>query len=60
MLHSKYLGRAVAAGVMAGVAILAACNQDSLLVAPTPDVVRPSDISGPAAQGSTTTRGSPR
>jgi hypothetical protein len=49
ILHSKYLGRAVAAGAMAGVAILAACNQDSLLVAPTPDVVRPSDISGPAA-----------
>ncbi|HEV8446429.1 MAG TPA: RagB/SusD family nutrient uptake outer membrane protein [Gemmatimonadaceae bacterium] len=49
MLHSKYLGRTVAAGALAGVAILAACNQDSLLVAPTPDVVRPSDISGPAA-----------
>src|SRR5689334_3212717 len=49
MLHSKYLGRVVAGGALAGVAILAACNQDSLLVAPTPDVVRPSDISGPAA-----------
>jgi hypothetical protein len=49
MLHSKYIGRVVAAGAMVGVAILAACNQDSLLVAPTPDVVRPSDISGPAA-----------
>ena len=49
MLHFKYFGRALAAGALAGVAILAACNQDSLLVAPTPDVVRPSDISGPAA-----------
>jgi hypothetical protein len=49
MLSSKFLGRAVAAGALAGVAILGACNQDSLLVAPTPDVVKPSDISGPAA-----------
>ena len=48
-LHFKYLGRIVAGGALAGVAILGACNQDSLLVAPTPDVVRPSDISGPAA-----------
>src|SRR5215467_3339505 len=49
MLHSRYLGRTVTAVALAGVGILAACNQDSLLVAPTPDVVRPSDISGPAA-----------
>jgi hypothetical protein len=49
MLFSKNLRRVVAAGALAGVAILGACNQDSLLVAPTPDVVRPSDISGPAA-----------
>jgi hypothetical protein len=49
MLHSRYLGRAIAAGALAGVAILGACNQDSLLVAPTPDVVKPSDISGPTA-----------
>jgi hypothetical protein len=49
MLHSKYIARVVAVGAMTGVAILAACNQDTLLVAPTPDVVRPSDISGAAA-----------
>ncbi len=49
MLHSKYFGRAIAAVALAGVAILGACNQDTLLVAPTPDVVKPSDISGPAA-----------
>jgi hypothetical protein len=49
MLHSRYIWRTLAAGALAGVASLAACNQDELLVAPTPDVVRPSDISGPAA-----------
>lgn len=49
MLHSKYAGRLVTGGALAAVAILAACNQDSFLVAPTPDVVKPSDISGPAA-----------
>src|SRR5215467_5869153 len=49
MPHSKYISRVVAAGALAGVAIMGACNQDSLLVAPTPDVVKPSDISGPAA-----------
>jgi hypothetical protein len=48
MLQSKY-GRLIAVSAMAGVAILGACNQDSLLVAPTPDVVKPSDISGPSA-----------
>jgi hypothetical protein len=49
MLHSKYIWRLLAAGALAGAASLAACNQDELLVAPTPDVVRPSDITGPAA-----------
>src|ERR1041385_1766573 len=49
MLHSKYIARLVAVGGLTGVAVLGACNQDSLLVAPTPDVVKPSDISGPAA-----------
>jgi hypothetical protein len=49
MLDPKYIGRVVAGGALVGVAMLAACNQDSLLVAPTPDVVKPSDISGPAA-----------
>ena len=48
MLQSKY-GRVIAASALAGVAILGACNQDELLVAPTPDVVKPSDISGPSA-----------
>jgi starch-binding outer membrane protein, SusD/RagB family len=49
MQHSTYLGRAIVAVAVAGVAILAACNQDSLLVAPTPDVVKPSDITGASA-----------
>lgn len=39
---------AVAAG-LATVAGLAACNQDTLLTSPTPDVVLPKDISGPTA-----------
>jgi starch-binding outer membrane protein, SusD/RagB family len=34
---------------LSSAAVLAACNQDKLLVAPTPDVVLPKDISGPSA-----------
>lgn len=47
--RSTYLGRAILATVLSGVAALAACNQDTLLVAPTPDVVQPKDITGAAA-----------
>ena len=49
MLDKLKIGRVVVVSALAGVAVLAACNQDSLLVAPTPDVVKPSDISGPSA-----------
>jgi hypothetical protein len=41
----KYVGRAA----LAGAVVLVACSQDSLLVAPTPDVVQPKDITGVAA-----------
>ncbi|HTE45785.1 MAG TPA: hypothetical protein VK636_11110, partial [Gemmatimonadaceae bacterium] len=41
--------RAIVAAVLSGVIGLAACNQDKYLVAPTPDVVLPKDISGAAA-----------
>ncbi|MEP6493372.1 MAG: hypothetical protein ABJF01_11885 [bacterium] len=49
MPHFKYAGRAVIAVALSGVVGLAACNQDKFLVAPTPDVVLPKDISGAAA-----------
>jgi len=49
MLHFKHIGRITAAVVLSGVTGLVACNQDKLLVAPTPDVVLPKDISGAAA-----------
>src|SRR5512143_1435700 len=49
MPHFKYLGRTILGVALSSAAGLAACNQDKLLVAPTPDVVLPKDISGPAA-----------
>ncbi|MDB4876385.1 MAG: RagB/SusD protein [Gemmatimonadetes bacterium] len=45
----KYRGRTALIVALSGAAGLAACNQDKLLVAPTPDVVLPKDITGPAA-----------
>jgi len=41
--------RATLAVALAGMATLAACNQDKLLTAPTPDVVLPGDIASRAA-----------
>jgi hypothetical protein len=41
--------RATLAIALAAVLGLVACDQDKLLVAPTPDVVLPKDISGPSA-----------
>lgn len=49
MPQFKYLGRTILGVALSSAAGLAACNQDKLLVAPTPDVVLPKDISGPAA-----------
>src|SRR6266550_1995108 len=49
MPHFKYLERAVLAVALSSVAGLVGCDQDKLLVAPTPDVVLPKDISGAAA-----------
>jgi hypothetical protein len=48
MLKLVHAGRPIL-GVAIVSAALAACNQDKLLVAPTPDVVLPKDITGPAA-----------
>jgi len=49
MPHIRHVGRIVLGVALSGVAGVAACNQDKLLVAPTPDVVLPRDITGPAA-----------
>src|SRR5436190_8210959 len=49
MPYFKYLGRAVLAVALSSVAGLLGCDQDKLLVAPTPDVVLPKDITGAAA-----------
>ena len=49
MPHIRHVGRIVLGAALSGVAGVAACNQDKLLVAPTPDVVLPRDITGPAA-----------
>jgi len=49
MPHFKYLGRVAAGVALAGAAGLAACNEQELLVVPTPDVVLPKDINGPSA-----------
>jgi hypothetical protein len=49
MHPTRYTGRVVLAAALASAVGLAACNQDKLLTAPTPDVVLPKDISGPAA-----------
>lgn len=45
----KITGRIAIAAALTGAAGLAACNQDKLLTVPTPDIVLPGDISGPAA-----------
>ena len=47
MHTTRYASRALAGATLA--LGLAACNQDTLLVAPTPDVVLPKDISGAAS-----------
>src|SRR5215475_9610505 len=49
MTDLKYIGRAIFTATLFGVTALAACDQNDLLTVPTPDVVRPQDISGPAA-----------
>ena len=47
--YFKCLGRAALVVALSSVATLAGCDQDKLLVAPTPDVVLPKDISGAAS-----------
>jgi hypothetical protein len=49
MTDLKYIGRAIFTATLFGVTALAACDQNDLLVVPTPDVVQPKDITGPAA-----------
>jgi starch-binding outer membrane protein, SusD/RagB family len=49
MTDLKYIGRAIVRAALFGVTTLVACNQNDLLVVPTPDVVQPKDITGPAA-----------
>jgi starch-binding outer membrane protein, SusD/RagB family len=49
MPHVTPLGRIVLGIALFAAMGLAACNQDTLLVAATPDVVLPKDITGPAA-----------
>jgi hypothetical protein len=49
MPHVTHFGRIVLGVALLGAAGIGACNQDKLLVAPTPDVVLPKDITGPAA-----------
>jgi len=49
MTDLKYVGRAIFTATLLGITALAACDQNDLLVVPTPDVVRPKDITGPAA-----------
>jgi starch-binding outer membrane protein, SusD/RagB family len=49
MPHVTHLGRIVLGAALLGAAGIVACNQDKLLVAPTPDVVLPKDITGAAA-----------
>ena len=49
MNFSKRTGRFAVAAALVGAAGLAACNQDELLTVPTPDIVLPSNISGPSA-----------
>src|SRR4051812_17434789 len=49
MKLTRLPGRATCAAALAGAALLLGCNQDTLLTVPTPDVVLPKDISGPAA-----------
>lgn len=49
MNFSTRSGRVALAAALMGAAGLAACNQDKLLTVPTPDIVLPGNISGPAA-----------
>src|SRR5437763_11342573 len=49
MTLTRFPGRATCAAALAGAALLLGCNQDTLLTVPTPDVVLPKDITGPAA-----------
>ena len=49
MIISRFTGRTVLAAALVCAAGLTGCNQDKLLTVPTPDVVLPKDIVGPAA-----------
>ena len=49
MNFPKMTGRIAVAAALVSAAGLAACNQDKLLTVPTPDIVLPSNISGPSA-----------
>src|SRR5215217_5435769 len=46
---SRYSSRTLVVAALIGAAGLAACDQEKLLTAPTPDVVLPSDINSPSA-----------
>src|SRR5947209_15463090 len=46
MMIPKYIRRRFSAVSLSSVAVLGACNQDQVLVVPTPDVVLPKDITG--------------
>src|SRR4051812_42033166 len=49
-MHSRSaVARVLIGASLLGIASLAACNQDKLLTAPTPDVVQPKDIASRAA-----------
>lgn len=45
----KTTGRFALVAALVGAAAVAACSEDSLLTVPTPDVVKPSDITGASA-----------
>ncbi len=50
MTLSRLTGRRAATAIaLSSAVVLGACNQDKLLTVPTPDVVRPSDLSSAAA-----------
>jgi len=49
IIRLEMAARAALVVGLSTIAGLAACNQDTLLTAPTPDVVLPKDISGPSA-----------
>jgi hypothetical protein len=49
MNPNRFAGRVTYAAALAGAAVVLGCSQDTLLTVPTPDVVLPKDITGPAS-----------